>query len=198
MNPASPRIGAFVLHAFLWLPVAFAAWYFTAPFHSAVAGRLAWLLIALFKSGLVASLEQPARDLVFVTTLQVQEAGGQVALVTPEVDPLLYTYGLAFYLALVLASRAPWRRVLMGIAVLLPFHAWSIAFDFLAQVGFRMGPEVSAAAGFAPWAVEATALGYQVGTLMLPTLMPVIVWAAACPAYLRLVIADGRAKAPAA
>jgi hypothetical protein len=182
MKATAPRIGRFVLHAFLWLPVGFAIWYFTVPLHSAIAGRMAWLLMAIMNGGLVSSVEQPAAHLIFVTTLQVQAAGGP-ALVTPEVDPLLYTYGLAFFLALALASRAPWRRILAGVAMLLPFQAFSIAFDCLAQVAFRMGPDVSAAAGFAGWQVEAVALGYQVGTLMLPTLMPVIVWAVVSPAF---------------
>jgi hypothetical protein len=186
MKPAAPRIGRFVLHAFLWLPVGFAVWYFTVPFHSAIAGRLAWLLMSVMKGGLVSSVEQPATDLVFVTALQVQAAGGHAALITPEVNPLIYTYGLAFFLALALASRAPWRQILAGVAMLLPFQAFSIAFDCLAQVGFRMGPDVSAAAGFAGWQVEAIALGYQVGTLMLPTLMPVIIWAILCSAHLGL------------
>jgi hypothetical protein len=85
-----------------------------------------------------------------------------------------------------LAARARWWQIAAGIAVLLPFQSWGIAFDFLAQVGFRLGPDISSRAGLSGWRVEVVALGYQVGSLLLPTLMPVILWGCFCPAYLGL------------
>ena len=125
----------------------------------------------------MSEVEQPGVDLVFVTTLEVQQATGQAALLVPEVNPLLYTFGLAFFVALMLAARAPWGKILAGAVLLLPFQAWGIAFDFLAQVGIRLGPEVAAQAGLSGWRTEAIALGYQVGALILPSLMPVVLWA---------------------
>ena len=184
MTARQPRIGRFVLRIFLWLPLCFAAWYYLAPYHAAVAARVALLGITLFKTGIVTAIEQPATSLVFVSKLQVEAAPGRWALLAPEVDPLIYTYGLAFFLALMLAARARPLKILLGVAVLLPFQAWSIAFDVLAQVGFRMGPDVARQAGLTGWRVEAIALGYQVGTLMLPTLVPVIAWAWLCSANL--------------
>ena len=106
------------------------------------------------------------------------DAGGQTALLVPEVNPLLYTYGLAIFLALMLAERAKWWKFLTGAAVLLPFQSWGIAFDFLAQVGIQLGPEVSAQAGLSGWRIEAIALGYQLGVLIFPSLVPIVLWAA--------------------
>ena len=76
-----------------------------------------------------------------------------------------------------LAARAKAWKILVGAAVLLPFQSWGIAFDFLAQVGVRLGPEVSAQAGLQGWRAETIALGYQLGSLIFPTLLPVVVWA---------------------
>ena len=84
---------------------------------------------------------------------------------------------MAFFVALMLAARAPWWKILAGAALLLPFQGWGMAFDFLAQVGVRLGPEVAAQAGLAGWRTEAIALGYQVGALILPSLVPVVLWA---------------------
>lgn len=178
MTAGAPSLGKFALRTFLWLPPCFALWYFSAPYHAAVAGRLARLLVDLFKSGIVSALEQQGFDLVFVTTIEVRAAPGQAAVLAPDVNPLLYTYGLAFFLALMLAVRAKWWKILAGAALLLPFQSWGIAFDFLAQVGVRLGPEVSAQAGLSGWRAEAIVLGYQVGSLILPSLMPVVLWAA--------------------
>lgn len=177
MNASVPSLGHFVLRTLLWLPPCLAAWYFGARIHAAIAGVLARAVASLFAPGVVSGLEQPGVDLVFVTSLEVQSAPGQVGLLVPEVNPLLYTFGLAFFVALMLAARAPWWKILAGAALLLPFQAWGIAFDFLAQVGIRLGPGVAAQAGLSGWRTEAIALGYQVGALILPSLVPVVLWA---------------------
>ena len=176
MSVAATSLGKFALRTFLWMPPCFAAWYFSAQYHAAVAGGLARILVDQFHPGIVTSLEQSGLDLVFVTTLVVHPGPGQSAVLTPEVNPLLYTYGLAFFLALMLAARAKWQQILVGAVVLLPFQSWGIAFDFLAQVGVKLGPEVSAQAGLLGWR-EAIALGYQIGDLIFPSLMPVVLWA---------------------
>ena len=180
----APSLGRFFLRTFLWLPPCFAAWYFSAPYHAAVAGRLARLLVDLIKPGVVSALEQPAIDLVFVTTLEVRPSPAQTALLLPEVNPLLYTYGLALFLALMLAARAGVWKILLGVALLMPFQSWGIAFDFLAQVSLRLGPDVAAQVGLSGWRREAIALGYQVGTLILPSLVPVVLWAALSRSHL--------------
>lgn len=171
-------LAAFVLRTFLWLPVCFAAWYALAAYHAAVVGRIARAFIDAFQAGLVTALEQSGLDLVFVTRIQVHPGPAETALLLPEVNPLLYTFGVALFAALMLASRAkPWK-LLAGLAALIPFQAWGIALDFLVQVGVKLGPEVAAQAGVSGWQREAIALGYQIGVLIFPTLIPVALWAA--------------------
>lgn len=177
VTAGAPSLGRFVLRTFLWLPPCFAAWYFSAPVHATVAGAIARVWVDLFKSGLVSALERQGSELVFVTTLKVQPAPGQTALLVPDVNSLLYTYGLAFFLALMLAAGGKWWKILAGAALLLPFQGWGIAFDFLVQVGVRLGADVAAQAGLTGWRGEAIALGYQVGSLIFPTLIPVMLWA---------------------
>lgn len=177
-GPATnPTLGKFVLRTFLWMPPCFALWYLGAQAYSLLVGWFSRVLIDAFKPGIVSALERSAIDLVFVTSIKVHPAPGQTALLLPEVNPLLYTYGLAFFLALMLGAKAKWWKMLIGAVALLPFQAWGVAFDFLVQVGVKMGPEVSAQAGLFGWRLDAIALGYQIGTLILPTLMPVMLWA---------------------
>ena len=178
MTTDAPSLKPFVLRTFLWLPPCFAAWYVSAPYHTALVGGLARRLVNLFAPGTVSALERSGWDLVFVTTLKVYPAPGQAALLLPEVNPLLYTYGLAFLLALMLAERTKMWKILIGIVVLLPFQVWGIAFDVLVQIGVRLGADVAAQAGLTGWRTEAIALGYQLGILIFPSLVPVVVWAA--------------------
>jgi hypothetical protein len=177
MKTDTTGLGSFALRTLLWLPPCLAAWHWSAKYHAAIAGGLARLLLDFLRPGVISAVEQPEMDLAFVTTINVAQEAGRIAVLVPEVNPLHYTYGLAFFLALMLAARARWWTILAGAAVLLPFQAWGIAFDFLAQVGIKLGPAVSAQAGLGGWRVEASAIGYQIGTLILPTLVPVVLWA---------------------
>ena len=170
-------VGRFVLRTFLWLPPCFAVWYLGAQYLARLFGALARLFVELFKSGLVSALELQGLDLVFVTTIQVHPAPAQIAVLLVEVNPLLYTYGLPFFVALMLAARAKGWKILAGAAVLLPFQAWGIAFDFLAQI-VRTGTDVCAQAGLLGWRAEVIALAYQIGSLIFPALVPVALWAA--------------------
>jgi hypothetical protein len=177
MNASRPRIGAFVLRTALWLAPCFAAWYLTARFHGIAAGEVARALVLALKPGLVSALERQGSDLVFVTTLLVHPTPDATGVLVTEVNPLLYTYGLPLFVALMLAARARGWKIVAGAALLLPFQGWGIAFDFLAQVGVRAGREVSVQAGLAGWS-EAIALAYQAGSLLLPALVPVFLWGA--------------------
>ncbi|MGE0356048.1 MAG: exosortase H-associated membrane protein [Burkholderiales bacterium] len=193
MTAGAPALGTFVLRTVLLLPPCFAAWYFSAPYHATVAGALAVLMVDLFRPGIVTALERSGTDLVFVTTLEVNPSPGQAAVLVPEVDPLLYTFGLGFFLALMLASRVRWWKILAGAALLLPFQSWGIALDFLTQVAIRLGPGIRAQTGLSGWRVEAIALGYQVGTLILPTLVPVVLWAISSRGFIESLL---RSRAP--
>lgn len=174
-------LGPFVVRAVLWLPPCFAAWYWTATFHAAVAAAVARWLAERVSPGLIAATEQVGRGLVFVTTVQVQAGPGQAGVLTVDVNPLVYTYGVALFAALSLAAKARWWTLPLGIALLLPFQGWGIAFDLLAQLGAKLGPDVAAQAGVAGWRAEAVALGYQAGSLILPSLAPAALWVAFNP-----------------
>jgi hypothetical protein len=182
--PSSPSLARFVLRTFLWLAPCFALWYFAAPLQTAVVGVVARAMIDLMAPGVVSEVERAASALVFVTTLEVHPAAGQTALLVPEVNALIYTYGLALFAALMLAARAPAWKILVGGIALLPFQGWGIALDCLVQVAVKLGPDVAAQAHLLGWRREAIALGYQVGSLVFPSLVPVVVWAILCRGFI--------------
>lgn len=189
MRPDSlPR---FVVRVFLWMPLCFAAWYATAPYHAAVTGWLANGIVDMFQPGIVQAMERSGTELVFVTRVPAQASATEVGMLVVEVAPLVYSYGLALFLTLALASCTPWTRLVAGVAALLPFEAWGIAFDFLSQAAIRLGPQVSAQAGFGSAQREVIAFGYQLGSLILPPLVPVAVWAAVNRRFLAALLRPG-------
>ena len=177
MNRYAPTMGSLALRTFLWLPPCFVAWHFAAPFLGSAAARVAVALVNLFRPHLVTALEQQGSALAFVTSLEVYPQPGVTGVLVLEVNHLVYVAGLPLFLALMLASRARWWKLLLGAVLLLPFQAWGMAFDFLAQL-VKGGPELAGRAGIVAWRAEGIALSYQLGSLIFPALAPVALWMA--------------------
>lgn len=96
------------------------------------------------------------------------------------INALKYSYGLPFFLALLLASLplgAAWKST-AGAGVVLALASIAVACDILVQVQAVQGP-----GGVRPFALgaigdEVVALGYQLGVLIFPTVAPVVLWGA--------------------
>ena len=168
-------VWSFVLRVVAWLAPCFALWYFIAPWQARVVAWIAKVLIGFDGQGLIAKLEFNERLVTFVTTIDVH-AGAQVGVLAPDVNPMVYTFGLPLFLALMLGCKANWQRILVGIALLLPFEAVSVAFDVLSQVVIKSGYEATVRSGYSSFGREIVALGYQLGSLILPTVAPILAW----------------------
>ncbi|HHX36174.1 MAG TPA: hypothetical protein GX719_12995 [Gammaproteobacteria bacterium] len=193
----TPSLGKLALRTLLWLPPCLAAWYFSAPYHVAIVGALAHMLLNVFQPGMVSAVEQTGTILEFVTTLKVYPEPGQVGLLVPEVSPLIYTYGLAFFVALMLAANAQWWKIIAGAIALLPFQAWGIVFGLLVQVGIKLGPDIAAQAGIFGWHRDAIALSYQVGSLIFPSLIPVVLWTSFNHSFIKSLLRSHTSSTPA-
>jgi len=100
------------------------------------------------------------------------------SLVSDDIDMRHFTFGLPLLAALILAARAPHRlrNLLIGYAVLLPFQTWGVVAEFLEDIAGGFGPGVASQTGFSAWQREAIAFSYQFGALILPTVVPAVVW----------------------
>jgi hypothetical protein len=163
---------------FAWLPVTFAIWYFAAPVLLWPAAFLADLVGRSGFADIVRSVEQSRAELTFATTLKAGSAAAQGGEIAIGVNLLLYSFGLPLFAALVLAAKEPgWaRRLLLGYAVIMPFVAWGALADFLKSVAITMGPQIASQTGFVAWQREAIAFSYQLGALIVPTVVPVVAW----------------------
>ncbi len=177
MEPARRQILLVLARALLLMPLTFALWYAAAGLLARVPGRVAAPVIAVVSGG-SASMALHDRGLLYTVKLEQAYRPGGVPRVAADVDVMAakFTYGIALFLALALASRESREPlgILLSCAALLVLPAFGIAFDALKQLGATPGLEP-----FLRWgsgAREAIALGYQVGTLLLPTLAPIALW----------------------
>jgi hypothetical protein len=180
MRAGSDSLPRFVLRVVAWLPLTFAVWYLAAPLLVWPVALLAEL-ITRTTFDWVKSVEQMGPLITFVTSLKPDEganAAGVKAVISVESNVLLFSFGLPMLAALILAAQEP-RRVgmlLIGYAVLLPFQTFSVVADFLKNAAILAGPAVASQTNLDAWQREVIAFCYQFGTLILPTVAPVIVW----------------------
>jgi len=168
----------FIIVVLAWLPVAFALWYFAAPILLWPAKLIVEAVVRAGFGDLVRAIEQTGAVLTFATTLRPGQAAATSARITVDVNMLLYSFGLPLYAALVVAAREPrWpRKLALGYAVLLPVVAWGVVADFLKNVAITSGPLVASQTGFDALQREAIAFAYQFGSLILPTVVPAVIW----------------------
>jgi hypothetical protein len=179
-------LARFVVRVIAWLPVAFAVWYLAAPVLVWPAKLLVELVARAGFADLVRAVEQSGATLTFATSLRPGAATAETGSITVDVNALLYSFGLPLYAALVLAARVPgWpQRLALGYVAIVPFVAWGVLADFLKNVAITAGPLVASQTGFSAWQREMIAFAYQFGTLILPTVVPAILWVLAHRAFL--------------
>jgi hypothetical protein len=177
----SGSFARFVLRVFAWLACTLFIWWFASSLLAAPVTLLAELVSRTALSDLVQTVEQHGDSITFVTSLHAANATVAAAtggFVSDDVDVRHFTFGLPLLAALILAARAPnpARNLLVGYAILLPFQTWGVIAEFLEDVAVGFGPGVASQTGFSAWQREAIAFGYQFGALILPTVVPAVVW----------------------
>lgn len=176
-------LSRFLLRTLCWLPVCFGVWYYLASLLILPVTLLLNLTLPALWPDALTTLEQQGHSLDVVTRLTLAEAGiaspdGRPGLVVFSVNPLAYAYCLPLLAALTLAAPGPGRdnRLLLGVAALLPVVALGVATAILKSLAFDLGPAGPARLGLGGWGLEAVALAYQFGYLILPAIAPVILW----------------------
>jgi hypothetical protein len=178
-------LARFVIVAVAWLPLTFAAWYLLAPVILWPVELLCDIVSRVAFGDLVRSVDARSATVTFITTLRpgsVQGAGR----VSVDVNMLLYAFGLPLFAALTLAARqrAWWRTLLIGYLAMLPFIAWGVLADFLKNVAITASPLVASQTGFSAFQRELIAFAFQFGSLILPAVVPAVVWVLTHRAFL--------------
>ena len=128
---------------------------------------------------IVRGVEQSGALATFVTALHAPGAAA-TGIITVDVNLLLYSFGLPLFVALTLAARERrWKRhLVVGYVALQPIVAWGVLADFLKNVAITAGPAVASQTGFVAWQREAIAFAFQLGSLILPAVVPAVLWVA--------------------
>lgn len=169
----------FVLSALGWMVALTLLWTQVSRWTSYPVGALAHIALEQGAPMWVRAVRHSPGAMEVDTTIAVAiaEAGNRMAEIMVDADPARYAYGLPIFIALLLAARGPGRlrRVLGGYLLLLPVQAFSLTMYVLMQM-VLYAQASSRLLKAEQWQVEAIVYGYQVGSLVLPTLVPIVLW----------------------
>jgi len=178
--PENFSLSGYFLRVLLWLPVFFALWYFLSGFFNIVPGLASQWLANLLHDGLVVQIESAGRNIDYITSLTIQAAdGGGMGYVVVTLNPLIYSWNIPVLLALCFGvhdSLFSNARVIIAIAALFPLHTWGLTAELFTTVLFRQGTTVAEQVNYSGWQLEAVAMAYQFGYLMLPVIGAVSIW----------------------
>lgn len=206
-GPRSP-LKPFVLTAMFWLPAMFFLWFMLSSPVAYPVVRLLAALFAGWMPELVQDVHQEFHHLVFAYQVQVQVPGmgtAELMIEQQRVNVLIYAYGVPLFLGLVMATPMSWARTFaqagLGLLVLTLAETFGVGTRVLFDIAFGAGPGVVAglaeqgvanaaaigasAEAFVRTALEGhglplnlVALLYQFGYLVVPAVVPVVLWIA--------------------
>ena len=177
------RLSELLILAFLWMIFGFMLWYYLSAFHGAPVRLIAnEILSGLLSSEFLNIIPNPDHHYLFQVQTKVpfqfpdgsQEALGFI------VNPLIFGFGLPLLFGLVMASGVSlWRKLwvlLVGYVCIMLVQVWGVVWQTLKMLAFNFGPDARQLVTDSGISEEVIALCYQLGVLIFPPLVPVILW----------------------
>jgi len=177
------KLGELLILAALWMLFGFMLWYFLSVFH-VVPARLAAeaILQQILGDDFRQIVAEPSQRFLYQveTNIPFTFRDGSTEALGFIVNPLIFSYGLPLLFGLVMGSNVGWRRkaviLLIGYLVITVVQVWGVVWESLKLLAFDFGDQALAAVRDRGVSETAIALCYQLGTLILPALAPIIVW----------------------
>jgi len=177
------RLSELLILAVLWMVFGFMLWYYLSAFHGVPVRLLSnEILTRLLGSEFWNIIPNPDRHylLQVQTHIPFRFPDGSEEALGFIVNPLIYGYGLPLLFGLVMASGVSFIRkmatLLVGYICVMLIQVWGVVWQTLKMLAFNFGPDAHQLVSDAGISDELIALCYQLGVLIFPPLVPVILW----------------------
>ncbi len=179
-KPGNPVKEMFLLAA-LYLPLGFFLWFFAASLLMLPAGLLAEQLLVWIYPDIFQRIFQADFMFEIQTAIEVPNPeGGEDLLLTWDVNPMIYAWGMALLFGLIMATPMPvrWRllQMLIGFSVVSLVTVWGVFWEVWRDLAFLFGPDGRAVVDQTALSPTVIALCYQLGYLMFPAVVPLATW----------------------
>ncbi|MCU0988267.1 MAG: hypothetical protein MUE63_01405 [Xanthomonadales bacterium] len=169
--------------ASMWMLFGFMLWFYLSAFHGAPARLAAEAILQhLLGSDFARIIVEPNQNFLFQveTNISFTFRDGTTEALGFVVNPLIFTYGLPLLFGLVMGSDVSWLRkltiMLIGYVVITGVQIWGVVWQSLKMLAFNFGAQSHAIVQAHGISDGAIAMGYQLGTLILPALAPIFIW----------------------
>jgi hypothetical protein len=177
------KLTELLILAALWMLFGFMLWYYLSAFH-VLPARLAAgaILQQVLGDDFRQIVAEPSQAFLFQveTNIPFTFRDGTTEALGFIVNPLIFSYGLPLLFGLVMGSNVGWRRkvaiLLIGYGVITLVQIWGVVWESLKLLAFNFGDQAFAVVEDHGVSATVIALCYQLGTLILPALAPIIVW----------------------
>lgn len=185
---AKPTISAeqFLLKTLFWLPICFIGWYWVAALFSFPSIKFSDALLPLIMPGVIEGVEQQGYMVDIITQLNIQTPSGQIGQLTFEFNALKYGYGFPLILAMMFATPysiySKLDDITYGLIMVILTQAWGVCFEALSSLLLKTSTEITNQIDtLLPYTqneifLTFVALGYQLGFLILPAIVPIAFW----------------------
>ena len=177
------KLSELLILASMWMIFGFMLWFYLSAFHGAPARIGAdYILSWLLQGDFLRIIEEPNQHFLFQfeTNIMFTFRDGSTEPLGFVVNPLIFSYGLPLLFGLVMGSDVSWLRklviLLIGYFAILGVQIWGVVFQSLKMLAFNFGAQTHAVVTSHGISDSTIALGYQLGTLILPALAPIFVW----------------------
>ena len=177
------RLSELLILAFLWMVFGFMLWYYLSAFHGIPVRLLAdEILSRLLGSEFLNIIPNPDHHYLFQvqTTIPFLFPDGSREALGFIVNPLVFGFGLPLLFGLVMASGVSFLRkmgiLLIGYVCVMLIQVWGVVWQSLKMLAFNFGPDAHQLVIDAGISDELIALCYQLGVLIFPPLVPIILW----------------------
>jgi hypothetical protein len=177
------RLTELLILAFLWMVFGFMLWYYLSAFHGIPVRILSSKILSFaLGSDFLNIIPNPDRHylLQVQTNIPFQFPDGSQEMLGFIVNPLIFGFGLPLLFGLVMASGVSLPRklgiLLGGYLVVMLIQVWGVVWQSLKMLAFNFGEDASRVVTEAGISNELIALCYQLGVLILPPLVPIVLW----------------------
>ena len=177
------KLSELLILASMWMLFGFMIWFYLSAFHGAPARIAADAILShILGSDFNRIIVEPNQHFIYQveTNIPFTFRDGTTEALGFIVNPLVFSYGLPLLFGLVMGSDVSWKRklgiMLIGYVVILLVQIWGVVWQSLKMLAFNFGEQSHAIVQAHGVSDGAIAMGYQLGTLILPALAPIFVW----------------------
>jgi hypothetical protein len=177
------RLTELLILACLWMVFGFMLWYYLSAFHGIPVRILSGEILSRWLgSDFLNIIPNPDRHYLFQvqTKIPFQFSDGSRETLGFIINPLTFGYGLPLLFGLVMASGVSFLRkigvLLAGYVCVMLVQVWGVVWQSLKMLAFNFGPDAHQLVSDAGISNELIALCYQLGVLILPPLVPIVLW----------------------